>query len=224
MDTGVLALIGVFVAAALLVVWNARVRRRHLRQLETAGFVPARDPARTLEAFTGVARGHGAAARRVYELVTCYERPAGSGALSFLSVVDKTNADADRGAMGGAFDAYVVGLRDAERVVTRPASVYLLPKGHALARKLIEKLLAADAIGTQLEIGQGPLHAPFLAAFGDGPGSLDEFLPARTQERLVNAARAGFFAVHFGRRHAAFVAMPASRDVAAQLAHVGEWT
>ncbi|MGH7893818.1 MAG: hypothetical protein ACREQL_04070, partial [Candidatus Binatia bacterium] len=139
MDTGVLALIGVFVAAALLAVWNARVRRRHVRQLETAGFAPARDPARTLETFSGVARGHGEAARRVYDLVTCYERPAGTGALSYLSVVDKTNADAERGVTGGAFDAYVVGLRDAERVVTRPASVYLLPKGHAVLRRLIEK-------------------------------------------------------------------------------------
>jgi hypothetical protein len=216
-----LVLGAVFALAALLMLWNGSRRRAIRRRLEQHGFVRCEEQTEAIrEAFAMVAGGHGASRRR-YQVAHCYKRAGGRGTAYRFTVADLTNADPERGALGGRFDAYLLDLPDAVRLAHRPVSVFLAPTGPGLLRSLIQKIVAADAHGVAL--GLPPADTSVLAAFGAEAGTLDDALPAATQDRLRRAADHGFFGAHFGPGKVALVALPDRQDVERQWHYVVEW-
>ncbi len=222
MSTGLAVLIGVFAVGLLFLLWNSSVRRGQVRQLQDQGFLPT-DLRQAADVFSALAKGYGSAKPRKYRFGSCLQRGAGRGIAYYLSVVDETNADRERDVVGGAFNAFLIELRDPARIVLKPVSVYIAPEGSGLLQKALRQLIALDPIGHPLEIDPGSSSYGFLGAFGDGGGSLSDSLPPPTPERLARASALGFFAVHFGREQAAFLTLPSTRDIAAQWAYVAEW-
>jgi hypothetical protein len=138
-----------------------------------------------------------------------------------FTVTDLTNADPERAPLGGRFEAYLLDLHDAERVTRRPISLFFAPKGPGVFRALVQKLITADPHGVTLELPHSPTFV--LAAFGAEAGTLDDALPAATQDRLLRAAGHGFFGAHFGGGKVALLALPDQQDVLRQWHYVVEW-
>jgi hypothetical protein len=228
METGVAALTGVFVLAALLLGWRIARGRATARRLIDAGFTPCDEEAKALALqLAEVMGGHPPAPRRTYQVGRCFKRAGGWGLVYHLGVVDTTHADrtrdAEHAAIGGRFDVYLIDLPDPERTSQAPVSVFLSPRTARPLQQLLRQLVKSDPHGVPLELAESPCSQAFLAAFSDRPGKLDERLPARTRERLARAAEHGFIAAHFAAGKLALAAVPDRADVQQQLACVGEW-
>jgi hypothetical protein len=228
MDPGILALAGVFAAAALLLAWSVARSRAVAKRLLAAGFVRCDDEAPALlRALGDVAGGHPPARRRVYEIGRCWKRPGGWGMLYRIGAADVTNADAgpdsETQGLGARYDFYLLDLPDPERASHGPVSVYLAPSAPGVLQRLLAALLASDPVGVPLELGGSPHARAFLAAFSDRPGKLGELLSAAAQERLAKAVDQGWFAAHFGAGKLALAVQADRRDVDRQLAYLAEW-
>jgi hypothetical protein len=224
MNTGVLALGALFSGAALLWAWKTARGRAVRRRLLECGFVPC-DAERVQLALelARVAPGSPPGARRSYRIGRCFKRAGGRGVLYRCAAVDRTHAARSVDAIGGQFDVYLLGLPDPMRVARAPVTVFLTPRAQGPLRELLAALVRADPHGHELELASPTLANCFLAAFGDRPGKLDEFLPGATQEKLMRAAEAGFFVAHFGAGKLALAAIPDRADVDRQLAYLAEW-
>jgi hypothetical protein len=226
LSTGAVALGSIFAVAGLLLAWQAVRRASIRRRLLESGFEACDGEAAPLGAeLSRIAPGFPPGPRRSYQVGRCFKRAGGRGPLYRLEVTDVTNVgDRHRtNATGARFDFYVFDLPDPERTARAPLSVFLAPPAPGPLQALLAQLVKIDPHGTALEIGD-PAHARrFLAAFADRPGTLDERLPAATQERLARAMEAGFFVAHFGAGKLALAAFPERPDVDRQLAYLAEW-
>ena len=226
METGALVLGGIFAGAIALMVLNARHRGAVERRLLAQGFERCDEQLPVLrQALLDVAGGLGPAPRRDYRIGRCFRKAAGWGMVYRFAVSDETHADQPDGrGVGASFDAYLLDLPDAERLSAAPACVYFAPGNSRAFRMLIEKLVKLSPMGAPLEIRTDtPWTRSFVAAFGENPGKLDDSVPPGTQERLSQAAGAGFFAAHFGRGRLALFALPGRKDVETHWNFVAGW-
>jgi hypothetical protein len=133
-------------------------------------------------------------------------------------------AGAEVPSIGSRYDAYLLDLRDPERVARAPVTLYLLPPGNVLLRRLVRATLELDPPGRPLEIGRHPWSDTILAAYAASEGKLEDLVPESVQERLSRAAEAGFFCVHLGGGRAGFAVLPGHHDVDAEWRYLSAWS
>ena len=224
MDWGYLVLGGIFVGAALLMIFNYRHRRSVEQELIRRGLQPCEDEAPALrDAFTGLAGGHGGIAPRRYTISRCFKRATGRGMVYRFSVLDESHADdrPDRNTVGAAYDAYLLRLPNGDQLIPHPVSLALCPSGPSAFRAVMAKLVAANPLGAPLVVPDG---SQILAAWGQTSRPLDEVVPRAMQERLVRSADIGVLSAHFHGGQAAFTVNPQRRFVEPQLNWLVEWT
>lgn len=222
MSWGALAFIGIFALAAGCALWNWRVRRGAERRLIALGFEPCPADAPALErSWRDVTR---ASPEHEISVSGCLRRAAGWGMLHRFGVADRApGSDPDSARVGAHYPAYLVDLREPASIARAAVTLYLLPPGNPLARRLIEKTLALSARGTKLELSGRPGSEAILSAYADSGAKLDDVMPEDVQQRIARAAAHGFLFVHVARGKAGFAASPGHRDVDAQLAYLSEW-
>jgi hypothetical protein len=223
MDWGYFVLGGIFVGAALLMLYNARHRRAVERELVRRGLRPCEEEAPVLqETFTRLAGGHGGVPPRRYEVSRCFKRATGRATVYRFSVLDRSHdADHDRNVVGAAYDAYLLHLPDGTRVTPTPVSIMLSPRVPRAIRTVMARLAAAEPFGHPLAV---PDDGQILAAWGETGRPLDEVVSAATQERLVRGAEVGVLSAHFREARAAFTVNPQQRMVEPQWSWIVDWT
>jgi hypothetical protein len=223
MDWGYFVLGGIFVGAALLMVFNHRHRRSVEQELIRRGLQPCEDEAPALQkAFTGLASGHGGVAPGRYTVSRCFKRATGRGMVYRFSVLDESHVDdgPDRNSVGAAYDAYLLRLPNGDQLTRGPVSLALCPSGPSAFRAVMAKLAAANPLGAPLAV---PDDSRILAAWGETSRPLDELVPRAMQERLVRSADVGVLSAHFQGGQAAFTVNPQRRWVEPQLNWIVEW-
>lgn len=226
MELGALAFVGIFALAGACAVWNWSRRRAISARVSAAGFEPCEQDAESLRSAWLALAHAGSDGETEIHVSSCHRRAAGFGLLHRFQVVERPRegATSDEARVGTRFDAYVLDLRDAETIARSPVTLYLLPEGNAIARRLIESTLALAAPGVKLELTPRPTTRAILAAYGAAAGKLDEHVTHGTQERIARAAAHGFLAVHLGAGKAGFAVLPGHRDVDRELAYLAEWS
>jgi hypothetical protein len=226
-STGVLALLGVFAFAALCAAWNWRRGAATWRRVAQLGFERCQAEEAALErAWRELARARGPESDRFLRVSACWRRAAGWGWIHRFQVNEgcETPASADGPSVGSRYDAYLLDLREPERVARAPVTLYVLPPGNALLRRLIRATLELDPPGRALELGGHSWCDTILAAYAASEGKLDDLVPEDVQERLSRAAEAGFFCVHLGGGRAGFAVLPGHRDVDAEWHYLSAWS
>jgi hypothetical protein len=225
MDTGVFALIGVFTFAAVCALWNWRRRRSIQARVAALGFEPCDERAPALErAWIELVRACGGGRGQEIRVSGCRRRSAGWGMLHRFTVGVRTpQPECDSPSPGARYDAYLIDLRDPEKHVKRPATLFVLPPGNALMRTLVQKTIEIDPPGQRLEIGDHPWKRSILAAYGEAEGKLDDHLSTSLQEKLARAADHGFFELHLGGGAAGFAVLPGHKDVDSEWRYLSEW-
>jgi hypothetical protein len=224
MDWGYFVLGGIFVGAALLMVYNARHRRAVEQELLRRGLEPCEDEAPALQKeFTSLAGGHGGTPPRRYAVSRCFKPATGRGMVYRFSVLDRSHDDEapDRNHVGAAYDAYLIHLPKGTRVTPSPVSVMLSPRMPSALRAAMAGLAKAEPFGMPLVV---PEDGQILAAWGEASRPLDEVVPRATQERLVGGAEVGVLSAHFTADRAAFTVNPQLRMVEPQWRWIVDWT
>jgi hypothetical protein len=114
-------------------------------------------------------------------------------------------------------------VRDPDSLFRGAVTVYALPPGSRLLRKLLGGLIGLQTQRPRLQVGVHPWSASIVAAHGEPPGKLDDRISPAAQEKIARAAEHGFFAVHLANGKAGFAVLPNHRDVDRQLAYLAEW-
>lgn len=220
MNPGVLALVGIFALAAIFALWNFSHRRSIEQRLAAQGFETCDAEAPVLE------RVWRALAERdtsqELSLVHCRRR----GTLYHFTVrerpVEGRTSD-ETANPGTSYPAYLFDVRDPDSLSRGAVTLYVLPPGSKVLRKLLAGVIDLAELRPSLEIGTHPWSASIVAAHGDTAGALDDVVPAAVQEKLARAAAHGFFITHLGNGKAAFAALENHRDVDVQIAYLSEW-
>jgi hypothetical protein len=223
MDPGLLALAGVFAVAALCAGLGWRHRRAIDQRLAAQGFEPCERDAPAIALAWRALAGLDAGQELAIEGVR--RRTAGWGMLHRFTVRERP---ADRGAddapnPGASYPAYLLDVAEPDSLCRGTVSLYVLPPGSKLVRKLIAGVIGLGASRPRLEVGAHPWSAAIVAAHGDASDKLDECMPAAVQEKLARAAAHGFFIVHMGGGKAGFAVLSNHRDVDRELAYLAEW-
>jgi hypothetical protein len=220
MDQGVLVLVGIFGLAAVFALWNVSYRRSSERRLAAQGFEPCDEEAPSLErAWRAVAARD---ASQELRLLHCRRQ----GALYHFTVRERPaegRSSDDTANPGASYPAYMFDVRDPESLSRGPVTLYILPPGSAVVRKLLAGGIDISESRPSLEVGNQPWSASIVAAHGATGGRLDDVVPAAVQEKLARAVDHGFFIIHLGGGKAAFATLSNHRDVDRQLAYLAEW-
>jgi hypothetical protein len=124
---------------------------------------------------------------------------------------------------GASYPAYMFDVRNPDSLSRGAVTLYVLPPGSTVLRKLLAGVIDLGEPRPRLEIGAHPWSASIVAAHASSAGRLDDLVPAAVQEKLARAAAHGFFIIHLGNGKAAFAALSNHRDVDLQMAYLGEW-
>jgi hypothetical protein len=124
---------------------------------------------------------------------------------------------------GASYPAYMFDVRNPDSVSRGGVTLYVLPPGSTVLRKLLAGVIGLGESRPRLEIGTHPWSASIVAAHGDTAGTLDELVPAGIQQKLARAADHGFFILFMRSGQAAFATLSNHRDVDSQLAYLAEW-
>jgi hypothetical protein len=224
MDPGVLALIGVFALAAACALWNHLRGRSIERRLLTQGFEPcATEAPALLRAWRDLALVPPGPDDEL-AVGRCLRRAAGFGMLYHAQVSEgRRGPDHGDPRVGARFAVYLLDLRDAERQVHRPVTLFVLPPGPAVLQGLLRRTIELHPPGHPLELGPHPFLRTVLAAYGESSGKLDDHLPLASQEKLARAAEHGFFEIRLSGGKAGFAVLPGHKDVDAELRYLAEW-
>jgi hypothetical protein len=220
MNPGVLALVGIFALAAVCALWKFSHGRSIERRLAAQGFETCDAEALSLErAWRALA---GREASQELRLVHCRRR----GTLYHFTVRERPSegGTSDETANPGAsYPAYLFDVRDPDSLSRGAVTLYVLPPGSKVVRKLLAGVIDIAESRPRLEVGSHPWSASIVAAHGNATGTLDDLVPAAVQEKLARAAAHGFFITHLGHGKAAFAALANHRDVDLQIAYLAEW-
>jgi hypothetical protein len=219
-----LAFIGIFALAAVCALWGVLHRRSLERRLEEKGFEPCDDQASSLE-------GHwrtlsAADSSQQIEVTRCRRLFVGRSRLYHFTV--RTRPVESRGPdetanPGASYPAYMFDLRSGGSVARSAVTLYVLPSGSTVLRKLLAGVIGLGESRPRLGIGDHSWSASIVAAHGDSAGALDDVMPGDTQQKLVRATEHGFFIIHIGKGKAAFATLESHRDVDSQLSYLAQW-
>jgi hypothetical protein len=225
MDPGLLALIGIFVLAAVCATWNWRRQRSIERKLRALGFEPC--PAAApglLEAWRAITRPGGDAPGRDLRVGACLRRAGGWGLVHWFMVTEVRDDGSDeRANVGASYAAYLLDLPDSTGRLAAPVTLLVLPPGSRLLRGLARRTLELDPPGHPLAIGEHAWTSTIVAAYGASEGKLDAQLPPALQEKLARASEHGFFWAHLGGGKLGLAVLPGHADVDAQARYLAEW-
>jgi hypothetical protein len=219
-----LAFIGIFALAAVCALWVFLHHRSIERRLAAKGFEPCDEEASSLE---GAWRALSASdASQEVSLVGCRRRAASRNRLYHFTV--RTRPSESRGiddtaSTGASYPAYMFDLRGADHVAESAVTLYVLPPGSAVLRKLLAGVIGLGESRAKLDVGTHSWSASIVAAYGDAPGTLDNLVPPGSQQKLARAVDHGFFIIHLRNGRAAFATHSSHRDVDSQLAYLAEW-
>ena len=215
-----LALVGIFLLAAVCALWTFTNGRSLERRLAALGFEPCDAEAPSLEVAWRALTGLDASWE--LRLVHCRRR----GTLYHFTVRELsdrgTNANGTA-SPGSSCPAYLFDLRDPDSVSGGAVTLHVLPPRSKAMRSLLAGVIDVGETRPRLEIGTHSWSAPIIAAHGSTAGALDDLVPAAVQEKVARAADHGFFIAHLGNGKAAFAALPTHRDVDRQVAYLSEW-
>jgi hypothetical protein len=190
------------------------------RRLAAQGFAPCDAEAPSLERTWRALAGRDASQELL--LVHCRRR----GGLYHFTVRERPaegQTSNETTNPGAAYPAYLFDVRDPGSLSRGGVTLYVLPPGSEILRKLLAGVIDLAESRPHLEIGTHPWSASIVAAHGNTAGALDDLVPAAIQEKLTRAAAHGFFIAHLGSGKAAFAALENHRDVDLQLAYLSEW-
>ncbi len=225
MDPGVIALAGIFTLAAGCALWNVLHRRGVAARVAGAGFAPCESEAPALQrTWCEVTRSDGA--DREINVSGCVRRAGSSGFLYRFHVAERhtTTPASDSSHVGARHDAYLLDLREPAAIARAPVTLFVLPVGNALARRLVEGAIALGAPGEKLEVAQRPTTRAILSAYSARAGKLDEVVPHAVQERIAKAAEHGIFEVHLAGGKAGFAVLPGHREIEREVGYLAEWS
>jgi hypothetical protein len=223
-EPGVLALIGVFGLAAVCGLWAFLHGRSIERRLTAKGFEPYDGEVSSLEdAWRALS---GSDSSQEVRIVRCRRRAAGRSTLYHFTVnlrpVESRGID-ETANPGASYPAYMFDVRNPDSVSRGGVTLYVLPPGSTVLRKLLAGVIGLGESRPRLEIGTHPWSASIVAAHGDTAGTLDELVPAGIQQKLARAADHGFFILYMRSGKAAFATLSNHRDVDSQLTYLAEW-
>lgn len=224
MEPGLFAFIGIFALAAVCAAWVFLHGRSIERRLGARGFEPCDDEASSLESAWRALSASDSS--QEVSVVRCRRRTAGRSTLYHFTVrtrpVESQGID-DTPNPGASYPVYTFDLRDGNSVAKSPVTLYVLPPGSTVLRKLLAGVIGLGESRPRLGIGDHSWSASIVAAYGDSAGALDEAVPAGIQQKLARAPDHGFFIVHVGNGKAAFATLSNHRDVDSQLAYLAQW-
>jgi hypothetical protein len=222
-EPGALVFIGIFALAAICAVWVFLHGRSIERRLAAKGFEPCDEEASSLEqAWRALSVSD---ASQEVSLARCRRRSSGGRSRLYHFTVQ--TRPVENGADGtpnppASYPAYLFDLRDAG-VASAAVTLYVLPPGSAVLRKLLAGVIGLGESRAKLEVGDHSWSAAIIAAYGDEPGALDRVVPAASQQKLARAADHGFFIIHLRNGKAAFATLSNHRDVDGQLTYLAGW-
>jgi hypothetical protein len=221
-EPGLIALIAIFALAAVCALWVFLHGRSIERRLGAKGFEPCDDESSSLEAAWRALSVSDSS--QEIQLGRCSRRGGGRGRVYHFTVrtrpLESQSID-DRQHPGSSYPAYMFDLRPA---VSRSAvTLYVLPPGSAILRKLLAGVIGLGESRPTLEVGKHSWSASIVAAYGDSAGTLDDVVPAGVQQKLARATEYGFFIIHMREGKAGFATLSNHRDVDSQLTYLAEW-
>lgn len=223
MEPGVLALVGIFALAAVFGVWGFMRGRSVERRLAALGFEPCDEEAPALEAAWRALAGCDSS--QELRFARCCKRAAGRRMLHHFTVNERPEerTSSETTNPGATYPAFLFDLCNPDSVCRGAVSLYVLPPGSKVLRKLLASVISLSQSRTRLEVGDYPWSATIVAAHGRSADRLDDLVPAGIQEKLARAAAHGFFILHLGDGKAAFAALSNHHDVDLQMAYLDEW-
>jgi hypothetical protein len=223
-EPGALALIGIFALAAVCALWVFLHGRSIERQLAAKGFEPCDDEASSLE---GVWRALSASdSSQEVQVIRCRRRGGGRDRVHHYTVRERpveSQGINDTANPGTSCPVYSFNLRSGDPVAKSAVTLYVLPPGSVVLRKLFDGVIGLGESRPRLDVGAHSWSASIVAAYGDSPGALDSVVPPGSQQKLARAVDHGFFIIHLRDGKAAFVTLSNHRDVDSQLAYLAEW-
>lgn len=224
MEPGLVAFIGIFALAAVCAVWVFLHNRSIERRLEARGFEPCDEESSSLEnAWRALSASDSSQEVR---LVRCTRRGGGRSRVHHFTVrtrpVDSGGVD-ERPNPGASYPAYMFDLRDPASQSRGAVTLYVLPPGSTVLRKLLAGVIGLGESRPRLEVGAHPWSASIVAAHGETAGRLDDVVPASVQQKLARATDHGFFIIHMRDGKAGFATLSNHRDMDSQLTYLAEW-
>jgi hypothetical protein len=224
-DPGALALIGIFALAAVCALWVFLHGRSIERRLAAKGFEPCDQESSSLEGAWRALTGSDSS--QEVQIIRCRRRGGGRDRIHHFTVrtrpVDSPGGINDAATPGASYPAYMFDMREPDSASWGGVTLYVLPPGSAVLRKLLAGVIGLGESRPRLDIGSHAWGASIVAAYGDRTGRLDEFVPQSIQQKLARAADHGFFILNVRGGKAAFATLSNHRDVDSQLAYLAQW-